>query len=295
MIWLMSVLGAMSVAVAALIAKVVSIQSAAREIERSFIERLATDTNTLIDVSCGDKYMRSLANTINTELRELRRLRHRFEQGDAELKNAITGISHDIRTPLTAICGYLDMLDNEQKSFAAEKYITIIKNRVGMLEKLTDELFLYSIVMAQENSLAKKPVVINSILEESIASFYILLKENNIEPNINITKKNIVRNIDAGALARVFANLISNAVKYSDGDLLITLQESGEIVFLNTAKNLGNIELARLFDRFYTLESARKSTGLGLSIAKTLTMQMGGSIQAEYFEGKLRISIIFPE
>ena len=93
----------------------------------------------------------------------------------------------------------------------------------------------------------------------------------------------------------MFSNLLNNAVKYSDGDLEISLFENGEIVFANTASKLDVVEVEKLFDRFYTVETAKNSTGLGLSIAKTLTEQMRGEISAEYKDGKLYIKIILPE
>ncbi len=105
-------------------------------------------------------------------------------------------------------------------------------------------------------------------------------------------EKPVVRTLDRSALSRVFSNLLTNAVKYSDGDLDITLFETGEITFANTAPGLDEVQVGRLFDRFYTVEAARKSTGLGLAIARTLIEQMGGAIAARYEEGRLVIHII---
>ena len=93
----------------------------------------------------------------------------------------------------------------------------------------------------------------------------------------------------------MFSNLLQNAVKYSDGDLEIRLSETGEIIFSNSAQALNTVQAGRLFDRFYTVESGRKSTGLGLSIARTLTERMGGSINAEYRDGKLYLILLFPD
>ena len=103
------------------------------------------------------------------------------------------------------------------------------------------------------------------------------------------------RMLNRNALTRIFGNIISNAVKYSDGDLIITLSENGEITFSNHASRLDEIKTGRLFDRFYTVETASaESTGLGLSIAKVLTEQMGGKIAAEYEDGMIRVKINFP-
>ena len=101
--------------------------------------------------------------------------------------------------------------------------------------------------------------------------------------------------LDRSALSRVFSNLISNVIKYSDGDLKIVLSENGEIAFSNMASGLDEIQVGRLFDRFYTVEAARKSTGLGLAISKTLVEEMNGTISAEYENGRLSVHIFFPE
>lgn len=294
-IWLWAIIGIMAVIIIALLVKIHILQKAAKEIEHAFAERLITDTNTLIDISSGDRYMRKLANTINGELRKLRADRHRFQQGDMELRNAVTNISHDLRTPLTAICGYLDLLEQEEKSEAVERYIEVIRNRAEMLTQLTEELFRYSVIFSSGKNRAKEPVVINRILEESIAAFYTALNERGITPKIQIPENHIIRTLDRSALARVFSNLLNNAIKYSDGDLEITLSETGEITFANTASGLNEVQVGKLFDRFYTVEAARKSTGLGLAIARTLIEQMNGSISAKYENNRLSICIFFPD
>ena len=131
-------------------------------------------------------------------------------------------------------------------------------------------------------------------MEDSILQFYATLQERGITPSINITEKKVVRNLSSVELSRIFSNILSNAVKYSDGDLNVTLTDNGIIQFSNTAFNLNDVPVERLFDRFYTLENARKSTGLGLSISKILVEQMNGTISAKYEKEKLNISIEFP-
>jgi signal transduction histidine kinase len=121
--WLWAVLGSLLLIIIALCIKIYLLQKAAKEIEEAFADRLITDTNTLIAISSRDKHVLHLANEINIQLRRLREERHRFVQGDMELKNAVTNISHDLRTPLTAICGYLELLEQEEKSEKAERYI----------------------------------------------------------------------------------------------------------------------------------------------------------------------------
>ncbi len=294
-IWLWALVGVMAVSIIALLVKVRLLQKAAKEIETAFADRLMTDTNTLVDISSGDKYMRGLANAINIQLRKLRAQRRRFMQGDTELKNAVTNISHDLRTPLTAICGYLDLLEQEDSSETAGRYLGIIRDRTEILTQLTEELFRYSVIVSSEEKDEKEPVSVGGVLEESIAAFYTSLKERGIVPNIQMPPNKVVRTLDRSALTRVFSNLLNNAIKYSDGDLDITLSGTGEITFTNTASGLDEVQVGKLFDRFYTVEAARRSTGLGLAIARTLIEQMNGSISARYEDGRLSICIVLPD
>lgn len=114
-----------------------------------------------------------------------------------------------------------------------------------------------------------------------------------IQPEIRMSERRIERTLNREALGRVFGNILSNALKYSDGDLEITLRDSGEIVFSNSAVGLSEIQVGRLFDRFFTVESAENSGGLGLAIARTLVEQMGGTIGARYDGVRLHITICF--
>lgn len=278
MLWLWITISCLMIIIFILLLKLYLLQKSAREIETAFNEKLITDSNTLIDISSKDKYMRHLANSINTQLRTLRKERHYFQQGNLELKNTVTNISHDLRTPLTAICGYLDLLEQTENSETAEQYIAVIKERTGLLTQLTEELFRYSVILSTKEQLVCEPVVINPILEESIAAFYTVLKQRGIVPQIQLTETKIIKDLDRSALTRIFSNLLSNVIKYSDGDLKITLSENGEIIFSNMASGLDEIQVGKLFERFYTVETACKSTGLGLSISKMLVEEMGGAV-----------------
>lgn len=293
--WLWALVGIMAMIIIALLVKIYILRKAAREMANAFADRFITDTNTLIGISSNDRYMRKLANAINKELRKLRTERHRFQQGNLELKNAVTNISHDLRTPLTAICGYLELLEQEEKSKAVNQYIGIIKDCVDILTQLSEELFRYSVIILTKDNTIREQVIINTVLEESIVAFYTVLTEHNIVPEIQISESKAIRALDHSALSRVFSNLISNVIKYSDGDLKIVLSENGEITFSNTASGLDEIQMGKLFDRFYTVEAARKSTGLGLAISKTLVEQMKGTISATYENCRLNIHIFFPD
>lgn len=271
----------------------ISLQNSVLEVADELDEKLKTDTNTLISISSGSRKIRSLAEQMNRQLIELRTERLKLKQGDRELKSAITNISHDLRTPLTAICGYLDLLEQEELTQKAENYLTVIRERTNAMRSLTEELFQYSVITLKEDELHMEQLCVNDILEQSLAGFYGVLTNLSIEPDIQMTEVRVMRTLDKTALRRIFDNILSNAARYTDGDLAVKLSADGKIVFANHASKLDRVEAGRLFERFYTVESAKDSTGLGLSIARLLTEKMSGDIKAEYMHGKLIIQIQF--
>ena len=287
---LLVIIGILLLIIFVLATKVYFLRKSAQEIRDAFRDRLTADTNTLVDISTRDPCMRKLAADINVQLRLLRKERHRYQQGDLELKEAVTNISHDLRTPLTAINGYLDLLEREEKSENVQRYLSQIKNRTEVLKNLTEELFRYSVVTSSQDLKLEHMDVVRA-LEESLLSFYAVMQEKGIQPEIELPEEPIFRELDAGAVNRIFSNIISNALKYSDGDLSVVMDKNGCVTFSNTAHNLNAVAVGRLFDRFYTVEASRNSTGLGLSIAKLLIERMGGSISANFEYNKLIITI----
>jgi len=283
----------LSIANLLLCLKIRHLQKSMEEMADELEEITREDTNLLLTVSHRDKALLRLADRLNAQLKLLGQARRRYQQGDLELKDAVTNVSHDLRTPLTAISGYLELLGKESHTPKALRYLNIIGTRVQDMKSLTEELFRYSMAVSipePENRL----ISLNRQLEESLLGFYGVMQQRNITPSISIADTPVMRKLDASALSRIFNNIISNAIKYSDGDFAITLTLDGTIIFSNSAHNLNPILTAQLFDRFYTVETARDSTGLGLSIAKYLTERLGGSITAEYREGRLWITVNFP-
>ena len=119
--------------------------------------------------------------------------------------------------------------------------------------------------------------------------------DDRLEPVVHMPQRKIVRSLNAAMLTRVLANLMNNALKYSDGDLEICLKDTGDILFINTASGLDQVQVARLFDRFYTVHHADNATGLGLEFARSLLERMHGSISAEYAQNRLCICIRLPK
>ena len=293
-LWCIVLICSLALAALCLLAYLLVLRHSLREAAEELDEKLRTDTNTLISISSSDRAMQSLVTHINRQLQELRRERLRLHSGNAELTAAVTNISHDLRTPLTALCGYLDLLEQEPQTEAAARYLAVIRERTDAMRALTEELFRYSVLTATADELHTEPVCLNDVLEQSLAGFYGALSARGITPSVQLPEEKVIRPLDAAALRRVFDNILSNAAKYSDGDLAVVLAPDGEVTFSNRASALSRVEAARLFDRFYTVDSARGSTGLGLSIAKLLTEKLHGTISADYENETLRICIAFP-
>lgn len=187
------------------------------------------------------------------------------------------------------------MLEQEPQSEKVQRYLAVVRERTDAMRSLTEELFRYSVLTATADTLQSESVCLNDILEQSLAGFYGALTVRGIVPDIQMPSEKVVRQPDAGALRRVFDNILSNAAKYADGGLAVSLLPDGSVVFSNTAHLLSRVQVERLFDRFYTVEAARSSTGLGLSIARLLTEKMGGRITADCKNDTLTIRVIFPK
>lgn len=312
--WLLFLIAA--VIAAGLIIKIYFMHKSLKMMEKDIAEIICGNDNRQLLVYGNDRYVKSLAASINRELKNLRMEQLRYLNGDNELKTAITNISHDLRTPLTAINGYLELLEGEEKSENIKRYLSYIRNRVEALKELTEELFRYSVIISEESEKTSEKyssssnkndksddtgnyneICINSVLEESLAGMYAAFTERNIVPEINISEIKQYRKLDGNKLARIFENILSNALKYSDGDLSVTLDDNGLMCFSNHAEELTYVQTEKLFYRFFTVSDARKSTGLGLSIARTLVENMNGEIWAEYRKdgesGVLNIMLTF--
>lgn len=293
--WILpGILAVLLLILAVLCLQVYLLRKSAGEIRAAFQDRLTADTNTPILISSRDPAMRRLAADINAQLRLLRSQRQRYETGDREVKEAVANLSHDLRTPLTAICGYLELMEGQNLPPDARRYLAQIENRTQAMRTLTEELFRYALVVS-EQTLHPQPVDLRRVLEETLLSFYGAFAQNQITPSLCLAEPPEHFLLDQTALHRVLDNILANALKYSAGDLRVCLEASGQITFINRAPGLDAVAVARLFDRYYTVASARNATGLGLSIARRLTEQMGGGIEASYADGCLTVKLDFSQ
>ena len=276
-----------------------------KKIGENLEEILTNDTNNLITVSTSNKQIKKVAGKLNTELKKLRKVKIQYENGSEELKRTITNISHDMRTPLTAISGDIELMENNieaeevnnskskiiRREENKQKYLKIIKRKTSELIELTEQLFKFSTTMDTLWKIDKENCCINEILEEILAEYYSIFKKKNIVPEINICNEMIYKNLNKNSLIRIFENILSNMIKYSDGNFKIKLERSGKIIFSNKAKKLDTTTVQKIFDRYFTVENANNVTGVGLSIAKQLVEINKGNIIAKYMDGNLVIEV----
>lgn len=290
-IWLYSLIAILLIALIFVMLKLYFIKKSLKQISGLITDILKTETNTLLSISSSDKDVIELTKKLNVELEELRMQKLQCINGNQELKNLITNISHDIRTPLTAISGYVELLHKTEDKEQRLEYIEIIESKTKELVDLTEQLFYFVKTLDKKIKIKKEKKCINDLLEEVLVSYYTVFKQMKITPQINICNKKVYKNIDVSLITRVFENILSNVFKYSDGMFKVNLFENGKVVFTNNANSLDAIQVEKIFNRYYTVENAEKSTGLGLSIAKQLVELHDGKISAEYIKNNLIIEI----
>jgi len=276
-----------------LILKVFIMNQEIKNISYSLTNILDSDTNNLITVNSNNKGIKSLAISLNKNLKVLRDLELEYKNGNSEVKTLITNISHDLRTPLTVIRGYLDLMDSKKFSGKERKYLDIIANKVNDLTFLTEELFDYFKKIDFKNEIKKENVCLNTVLEETLISFYCLFEKNNIKPQVDICENKVVRLVNLNMIKRIFENIISNVIKYGENDFNVIMNSEGLIRFCNKTNKLDKVSFEKMFNRYYTVRNAKKSSGVGLSIVKQLVILNGGEIKALYERGYLIIEILF--
>ncbi len=252
-------------------------------------------TDKKIDLSLFDKNLEQLGTEVN-KLMDLyvdeNRKRTRFEK---ELKQMIANMSHDLRTPLTSITGYIQMAEKENiPPEERGELLAIAKSRAKRLESLLNEFFELSVIESNDYLLKSEGINLRNVTIEVLMSFYDRFQEKGMEPVLSITDEDVFIRGDTSAAARVMENLFANAIKHSEGKIQISLQEQNGTVRLmvkNDASSLTDEDVRRMFDRFYMADQSRtgKSTGLGLSIVKSLMEKMGGKVTAKLKDEQLSI------
>lgn len=266
------------------------------ELTENIKDQVSGKTGVPVTLSTSDPKARRCAEVLNRELKVLNEERVRFDGGNQTVKDAVTGISHDLRTPLTAIKSYLEMIEEEPDEELRKEYLARIKNRTDALSDLTEELFKYTTSSDQANRISEDTTEeqdIRRILEECLISFYAAFGKKGIEPDITMPETPVIARCRRRDANRIFENIISNALKYSEGNVTVTMTDDATVTFENPAPSLTPLMVSKLFDRYYTVNDAKGSTGLGFSIARELTEQNGGTIEAVMEDEKLRIILNF--
>lgn len=292
MIVLYSVIVVLSILVITLVLRVVTTNIEIRNIIRDLEDITEKDTNILLTTSSGDKSIKSLVDSLNKELKKLLSIKREYSKGVFDVKNSAENIAHDIRTPLTVIKGYVDLLEEEDLSEEGKKCLEIIKGRTRYMKEMTDELFL-SLSMKSRGVLSLFDIDAKSVLEEALVSFYNEFKKKGMTPSIITPNDKVILKADSKALYRVYSNIISNALKYGEGEFNVQMDEKGNITFSNYAPNMDSVEANKLLDRYYTISDAKASSGIGLSISKEILQEMGGELKVRLDNKRLYISIIY--
>ena len=272
--------------------RMVAFSHSINRITKDLQEILDSDTNILLTTSSGEKSIRRLVDTLNIELKKLLTMKREYSKGILDLRYSAENVAHDIRTPLTAIKGYVELMKKVEMEKEGREYLEIIGDRVDYMKSLTDELFL-SLSMKNRKSMNKEKIECKRILEEALVSFYCDFEKKGIEPTVTMPEENVYIKGNSKAIFRVYVNIISNALKYGGGVLKVEMDNKGNTVFSNPAPNMDSVDTNRLLDRYYTIRDGKASSGIGLSISKEIVEEMGGELGVKLEDGILYISISY--
>ncbi len=268
-----------------------------RRINKEIINNLDEYIN--LKTTSIDKDVENLIQSINLIFDSKQKIVAEKKENEEKLRASITNMSHDLRTPLTSIIGYLQMIKSEKQSEADKKeYIEIVERRTKALQQLINSFYDLSRIEGNEYKFNYKKVNLSNVLCENIAVFYNDFINNNIEPIIEV-EENIKEIIsDDVAISRIFSNLIGNMIKHGGNFVKITLKQEDNLIvteFINNVTEVTEENLDKLFDRFYTVDNSRsdKNTGLGLYITKILVERLGYFIDAKMKEENLIIRIVW--
>lgn len=243
------------------------------------------DTNMRLTTDIDFKEMDQLVLALNEMIDRNDKLRITYQHQDEELRDIVMNLSHDIRTPLTSLDGYFQLLVETESAIERARYSEVIQGRIKSLSELLEQLFMYMKVQNGAYEVSIEPLQMNRILYDVILSYYEEFTSKNIEPKIHIPEQIIVARVNKAAFERVLHNIIKNALEHGRTFWEFLLEEDREDIIIRCRNEYGEenpLIVDELFNRFYKANTARTntSTGLGLSIAKTLVEKMEGTIGA---------------
>ncbi|MCC5438707.1 sensor histidine kinase [Clostridium botulinum] len=273
--------------------KLFSYKRQIRDITGQIKEFKERKTNRKINTEIADKDIEELVCEVNEYLELYKRNEQEKIVFENTLKQGIANMSHDLRTPLTSIIGYLKLLENDE--IDKKEALDILKNKTNKLNILINDFFELASIESEDYELDMIKVNLTNIVRDEILSLYEAFQDKGLKPKINILDKPIFIMSDKDSLERIIDNLLSNTLKYAEKDIEINLEESNNKVILkisNICTSIDEKDVLYMFDRFYMADKVRKGqgTGLGLSIVKSLMEKMDGIITSKF--GQNRVSII---
>lgn len=262
-----------------------------KKVTEKIQEKRKIDTNTLITTTSDNRELKLLIKEVNDLLISFRKLEGEVERKNNSLQKTIVNISHDLKTPLTSALGYMELLQEYEIDKDEQiKYQQIIIDKLKRVSQLIETFFEFTKIVASNESLQLQLIDSNRILEEAIVCYYQDFHQQNRKVEL-LGNDKVMMMTNEQVLRRIFDNIIINALKHGQGDLLITIEDKQEysIKFSNVSNQ--TIEIERIFDEFYTsdISRTRKDSGLGLAIVKEFSEMLGGSVEADVEENMFTI------
>lgn len=253
--------------------------------------------NRIIRLDSPNRELEGLLSVMNSVLEKNREERSAYEKQEKEFRHQIENISHDLRTPLTAIQGYLKLMDEEHLTGENREALEVIHRRADNLQHLINQFYEYSILISDDYRFEIQQVEFSRMCREMLLGSYQRLEERGIQVYVEIPEKPVYIRADEHAMERILGNLLQNAVRYAKSGLKWKLTETGdkiEFICANDTEHLKEEDMQQLFERFYMADQSRKQggTGLGLTISRHLTEKMGGSMTAELKENWLIFHVV---
>lgn len=242
--------------------------------------------------------MGRLTDEMNGLLNDAEQKRQEAEAKETVIKETITNLSHDIRTPLTSLDGYVQLLKEADSKEEQARYLGIIRRRIEALRGILDELFLYARLQDNAYLPSMERVELNRLVYDTVFSFYEDCKACGLEPQVSVCEERVYTQGNETMIVRMLQNVIKNSLEHGRRDVCILLTAEEKCVTFSCANRVeraGEIEVDRVFERFYRADSARanSSTGLGLSIARGLAEKMGARMNASLENDLFTVTVVF--
>ncbi|NCB62788.1 MAG: HAMP domain-containing histidine kinase [Clostridia bacterium] len=287
----------LSLLCAALALRLFAVERNARAAVRQLRERAETDSSVRLRLDAPSAAAEELLIAVNQllELRENEAAAYRSQE--RTIRQQIANVSHDLRTPLTSILGYLQLLEGDALSPEERKeYLDIVQGRAKSLQSLITGFYDLSRLEGGEYPLNREKVDLYGTLSSLVAEFYNDFIDRGFDMTVELQEGLPLIRADSGGVLRVFTNLIRNALEHGEKRLSIRLYKEGNALvtaFANDARDISGEDIDRVFERFYTADKMRtgQSTGLGLAIVRSLTARMGHGVSAKLQDGMFVIEV----